>query len=183
MAHHDSAPTLYGLMAEFDSPTALVHAAERARLEGYREMDAYSPIPIEELSEALGLRRTRLPMLVLAGGIVGGLAGFGLEYWSQVIAYPLNIGGRPYNSWPSFIPVTFEVTILLASLTTVLTLILLNGLPMPYHPVFNVERFARGGSRNRLFLVIESSDAQFDRERTRAFLQGLGATEVNEIEP
>ena len=118
MAHEDIAPTLYGLMAEFDNPTDLVRAAEQARLAGYREMDAYSPIPIEELNEALGLRRTRLPRLVFLGGLLGGLGGYSLEYWTQAIAYPLNIGGRPLHSWPQFIPVTFETTVLGAALTS-----------------------------------------------------------------
>src|SRR3954464_9878965 len=117
MAHEEIAPTTYGLLAEFDNPTALVHAAEQARLAGYRKMDAYSPIPIEELSEALALPRTRLPRLVLLGGILGGLGGYGLEYWTQVIAYPWNVGGRPLHSWPHFIPVTFETTVLGAALT------------------------------------------------------------------
>src|SRR5687767_15821446 len=112
MAHQVPSPALYGLMAEFATPTALVQAAERARLAGYRQMDAYSPIPIEELSEALGLRRTRLPILVFLGGLAGGLGGYSLEYWSSVIEYPMNIGGRAYHSWPQFIPVTFETTVL-----------------------------------------------------------------------
>ena len=174
---------LYGVMAEFADPTALVEAARRARAEGYRKVDAYSPFPIHELFEALDLNDRRLPFLVLMGGIAGCLAGFGLCYWVSVVAYPLNVGGRPFNSWPSFIPVTFEVTILLASLTTVLSLLVLNGLPMPYHPVFNVQRFRERASQDGLFLAIEADDPKFDRDGTRAFLQGLGATEVNEIEP
>lgn len=174
---------LYGVMAEFADPTALVAAARRARAEGYRKIDAYSPFPIHELFEALDLNDRRLPFLVLMGGIVGCLAGFGLCYWVSVVAYPLNVGGRPFNSWPSFIPVTFEVTILLASLTTVASLIVLNGLPMPYHPVFNVQRFRERASQDGLFLAIEADDPKFDRDGTRAFLQGLGATDVNEIEP
>ena len=181
VAAHDK--TLYGLMAEFADTTSLVEAAKRTQAEGYRKYDAYSPFPIHELFEAMDVDDKRLPFLVLMGGIFGCLAGFGLCYWVSVIAYPLNVGGRPFNSWPSFIPVTFEVTILLASLTTVLTLILLNGLPMPYHPVFNVQRFRERASQDGLFLAIEADDPKFDRERTRAFLQGLGATEVNEIEP
>ena len=181
MAHQEPSPTLYGLMAEFDSPTALVRAAERARLEGYRQMDAYSPIPIEELSEALGLRRTRLPMFVLAGGIIGGLSGYGLQYWSQAIAYPLNVGGRPYHSWPHFIPVTFETTVLGAALATVFGMLGLNGLPMPYNPVFNVPRFALS-TRDRFFLCIEATDPLFDREHTRRFLERLIPRQVSEVE-
>ena len=182
MAHVETSPTLYGLMAEFETPTALVAAAERARLEGYRNMDAYSPIPIEELSEALGLRRTRLPMLVLAGGILGGLAGYGLEYWSQVIEYPMNVGGRPYHSWPHFIPVTFETTVLGAALCAFVGMWALNRLPMPYHPVFNVPAFARA-SRDRFFLCIETTDPKFDRYGTGKFLESLHPVGVSEVVP
>jgi hypothetical protein len=182
MAHVEMSPTLYGLMAEFETPAALVAAAERARLEGYRNMDAYSPIPIEELSEALGLRRTRLPMLVLAGGILGGLAGYGLEYWSQVIAYPMNVGGRPYHSWPHFIPVTFETTVLGAALCAFVGMWALNRLPMPYHPVFNVPAFARA-SRDRFFLCLEATDSRFDRHATAKFLESLHPVGVSEVAP
>jgi len=174
---------LYGLMAEFADATTLVDAAKRTHAEGYRKVDAFSPYPIHELFDVLELNDKRLPLAVLIGGIVGCVAGFGLCYWVSVIAYPLNVGGRPFNSWPSFIPVTFEVTILLASLTTVIGLILLNGLPMPYHPVFNVKRFAEHASQDGLFLAIEADDPKFDAVRTRAFLQGLGAREINDIEP
>ena len=182
MAHAESAPTLHGLMAEFDNPTALVAAAERARLEGYRNMDAYSPIPIEELNDALGLRRTRLPMLVLLGGILGGVGGYGLEYWSSVIAYPLNVGGRPLHSWPHFIPVTFETTVLGAALTAFVGMWALNKLPMPYHPVFNVPAFARASS-DRFFLVIESTDPRFDRHSTQQFLEAQHPVGVSEVAP
>ena len=182
MAHQDASPTLYGLMAEFDTPTALVQAAERARLEGYRQMDAYSPIPIEELSEALGLRRTRLPILVFAGGLLGGIGGYSLEYWSQAIAYPLNIGGRPYNSWPLYIPVTFETTVLGAALTCFIGMWAMNKLPMPYHPVFNVPAFDRA-SRDRFFLCIEATDPRFDAQSTRAFLETLHPVGVSDVAP
>ena len=182
MGHADTTPTIHGLMAEFETPDGLVHAAERARLEGYRQMDAYSPIPIHELDEALGLRRTRLPMLVLAGGILGGLAGYGLEYWSQVIAYPLNIGGRPFHSWPHFIPVTFETTVLGASLAAFVGMWARNGLPQPYHPVFNVPAFVRA-SRDRFFLCIEATDPRFDRHMTAKFLEGLHPVGVSEVAP
>jgi hypothetical protein len=174
---------LYGVMAEFADPTSLVEAARRTRAEGYSKYDAYSPFPIHELFDAMAVNDRRLPLLVLLGGIAGCIAGFSLCYWVSVIAYPLNVGGRPFNSWPSFIPVTFEVTILLASLTTVLSLIVLNGLPMPYHPVFNVQRFRERASQDGLFLAIEADDPKFDHAKTRAFLQGLGAREVNDIEP
>lgn len=182
MAHEARVPGVYGLMAEFATPTALVAAANRARVEGYREMDAYSPIPIEELSEALGLRRTRLPRLVLLGGILGSLGGYALEYWSQVIAYPMNIGGRPFHSWPHFIPVTFETTVLGAALSAFFGMWALNKLPMPYHPVFNVDAFARA-SHDRFFLCIEATDPKFDRGATRKFLEGLHALGVSEVAP
>lgn len=182
MAHEHTAPALHGLMAEFETPTALVAAAERARLAGYRNMDAYSPIPIEELNEALGLRRTRLPMLVLFGGIIGGLAGYSLEYWSQTIAYPLNIGGRPLHSWPHFIPVTFETTVLGAALSAFVGMWALNKLPMPYHPVFNVPAFVRA-SRDRFFLCIETTDPRFDRHDTARFLESLHPVGVTEVVP
>jgi len=171
---------VYGLMAEFDDPTSLVAATERAHHEGYRCMDAYSPYPIEELHHALGAVPTRLPLIVLLGGICGCLGGYGLEYWSSAIAYPLNIGGKPLHSWPAFIPVTFECTILVAALSAVLGMLALNGLPQPYHPVFNVPRFALA-SRNRFFLCIESKDPKFDVESTRHFLETLGPREVTTV--
>ena len=180
MAHDAPAPTLHGLMAEFDSPSSLVEAATKARLEGYRQMDAYSPIPIEELSEALGIRRTRLPILVFLGGLAGGLGGYGLEYWSQVIEYPMNVGGRAYHSWPHFIPVTFETTVLGAALTAFVGMWALNRLPQPYHPVFNVPEFARA-STDRFFLCIEAVDPRFDRAGTRQFLEGLHPVGVSEV--
>ena len=175
-------PRLYGLMAEFEHPEDVVAAARSAYAEGYRKMDAYTPFPIEELSEALGLRHTLLPWVVLGGGATGALAGFFMQYYLSVVEYPLNIGGRPLNSWPSFIPVTFEMTILFAALSAVLGMIILNGLPRPYHPVFNVPRFALA-SRNRFFLCIESGDPKFDPERTRRFLLALHPVEVSEVEP
>jgi len=171
---------IHGLLAEFDDPTSLVAATERAHREGYRSMDAYSPFPIEELHEALGARHTRLPLIVLIGGLCGCIGGYGLQYWSSVMAYPLNIGGKPLHSWPAFIPVTFECTILVAALSAVLGMLALNGLPQPYHPVFNVPRFALA-SRNRFFLCIESVDPKFELEQTREFLMTLGPREVSTV--
>jgi hypothetical protein len=182
MADSTSQPAVHGLMAEFDNPDALVAAATQARLAGYRRMDAYTPIPIEELSEALGLRRSRLPLLVLLGGIAGGLGGYSLEYWSQAIAYPMNIGGRPFHSWPQFIPVTFETTVLGAALSAFIGMWALNRLPQPYHPVFNVPEFARA-STDRFFLCIEAADQRFDRDATRRFLEGLHPVGVSEVAP
>jgi hypothetical protein len=167
-------------MAEFEDPNALVAAAQQARLEGYRRMDAYSPFPIEELHEALGLPPTRLPLIVLIGGLVGAVAGYSLQYWVSVIENPLNVGGKPLHSWPAFIPITFETTILVAALSAVLGMLALNGLPMPYHPVFNVSRFALA-SRNRFFLCIEARDPRFDLETTRHFLQTLNPREISTV--
>ncbi|HEX6202429.1 MAG TPA: DUF3341 domain-containing protein [Thermoanaerobaculia bacterium] len=173
----------YGLMAEFDSPQALVAAARAARAAGYTRLDAYTPFPVEELPEALGLPRSKVPLVVLAGGVLGGLGGWFLQYWSQVLHYPMNIGGRPYNSWPAFIVPTFECTILLAAISGVVGMIALNGLPRPYHPAFNWDRFLRA-SRDRYFLAVEADDPRFDRGEVERFLRGLPArpTEVTEVE-
>lgn len=167
-------------MAEFETATDLVSAASRSHDAGYRDMDAYSPIPIEELHHAIGLPKTKLPLMVLIGGLLGGTGGFALEYWVSSIAYPLNVGGKPLFSWPMFIPVTFECTILGAALTAVFGMFALNKLPQPYHPVFNVPRFAMA-SRNRFFLCIEATDQKFDLTSTRAFLETLGAREVTTV--
>jgi len=172
---------IYGLMAEFDDASALVAATSKARDEGYRRMDAYSPFPIEELHDAMGAHHSRLPRIVLIGGLVGCISGFLLQYWASAIAYPVNVGGRPFNSWPAFIPVTFECTILGASLSAVLGMLALNGLPMPYHSVFNVPRFVLA-SRNRFFLCIEARDRKFDLEATRRFLETLGPREVSTVD-
>ena len=172
MAHR-----VYGLLAEFEDATALVQATERTHEAGYRRFDAYSPFPIEELHHAMGSPHSKLPLIVLVGGIIGCLGGFFLQYWASTMAYPVNIGGRPLNSWPAFIPVTFECTILVAALSAVLGMLGLNGLPMPYHPVFNVERFALA-SRSRFFLVIESRDRKFRLEDTREFLVTLNPRDI-----
>ena len=173
-------PAVYGLMAEFETAHGLVEAARRAHHEGYRKMDAYSPIPIHELDEALGLKRTRLPLLVLIGGIFGGLGGFTLESWASAIAYPMNVGGRPLISWPQFIPVTFETTVLGAALTAFIGMWALNKLPQPYHPVFNVAAFTRA-STDRFFLVVEIGDPRFDRTSTWNFLESTHPIGVSEV--
>ena len=174
-------PEIYGLMAEFHSAEELIEAAQRVRAAGYTRVDAFTPYPIEELSEALGHHRSKLPLIVLAGGIAGALTGYGLQYWASVIEYPMNIGGRPFHSWPAFIVPTFEMTILFAALSAVLGMFFLNGLPMPYHPVFNVPRFALA-SRDRYFLVIEARDGKFDRAETARFLEELHAFEVSDVD-
>lgn len=172
---------LYGVMAEFDSPETLLEAARESRQAGYREVDAFTPYPIEELSHELGHHHSRLPLIVLIGGIIGAVGGFALQYWTAVINYPLVVGGRPLNSWPAFVVPTFETTILCASLAAVLGMFFLNGLPMPYHPVFNNPRFALA-SRDRYFLVIKVKDPKFDLTETRSFLEGLHPNGVAEVE-
>jgi len=174
-------PAIYGLMAEFENPEDLLGAAQRAHDAGYRQLDAFSPFPVEGLAEAVGFRSTRVPLLCLLGGLIGCAGGFFLQYWPNVIGYPLNIGGKPYNSWPSFIPITFELTVLCAGLATVFGMLALNGLPTPYHPVFNAPRFELA-TRNRFFLCVMARDPKFDLQKTRDFLAGLKASEVSEIE-
>ena len=171
----------YGIIAEFTNVTSLVRAIEEARGAGYRDMDAYTPYPVEEVSEALGHHRSILPLLVLCGGILGAAGGFALQYWTSVIDYPLNVGGRPYNSFISFIPVVVECTILVAALVTVFGMLALNGLPRPHHPIFNAKDFALA-SRDRFFLCLESTDPKFDLTETRALLEGLDAHAVSEVD-
>jgi len=166
-------------MAEFETPEAVVTAAEKMHAAGYRKTDAYSPFPIEELSEAIGVHGSRLPFIVFAGGVAGGVGGFFMQWFASVIHYPLNIGGRPFNSWVSFIPPSYELTILFASFGAVFGMLLLNGLPLHYHPVFNVPRF-KEASRNRFFLVIEATDPKFSGARD--FLTSLKPFGVYDIE-
>ncbi|HUO34809.1 MAG TPA: DUF3341 domain-containing protein [Candidatus Acidoferrum sp.] len=172
---------LYGLLAEFETPEQILEATRRTHDAGYRSIDAFTPIPVEGLSEAVGFRRTLLPVVVLIGGILGGLTGFGMCYYANVISLPWIVGGKPFNSWPMWIPITFELTILGAALSTVFGMLGLNGLPTPYHPVFNVERFALA-STDRFFLCISSRDAKFELVQTKAFLEGLKPHGVFEIE-
>lgn len=171
---------LYGLLAEFETPEALLKAAERARQAGYQQMDAYTPFPVEGISEALGLSASRLPLLVFLGGLTGLATGYGLQYYTSVISYPINVGGRPPHSWPAFIPITFELTILFAALSAVLGMFALNRLPMPYHPLFSVPAFDRA-SRSSFFLAIESTDPMFHVVETRSFLESVGAEEVFDV--
>jgi hypothetical protein len=174
-------PELYGVMAEFTDAERLLEAAHRTHAHGYRRLDAYTPFPVEGLAEAIGFERNRLPLIVLLGGILGGVGAFFMQWYSAVIDYPLNIGGRPLNSWPAFIPITFEVTILVASLSAVFGMLGLNGLPKPYHPVFNVPSFEMA-SRSHFFLVVHGDDPKFDRAAVRGFLEGLGPKDVFEVE-
>jgi len=170
---------IYGYLAEFHDGAELLAAAKRCRADGFTIMEAYTPVPMEDVAHALG-HKTALPWIVLIGGIVGALTGFGFQYWTNVYDYPQNIGGRPYNSWPSFIVVTFEMTILFAAASAVLGMLWLNGLPQPYHPVFNVPAFELA-SRNRFFLMILARDPRFDMTDTRKFMDGLGAQSVKEV--
>ncbi len=182
MAHGTTAATpYYGLMAEFGSADALLRAAHRVREAGYTKTDAYSPFPIHGLAEALGFKDRRISKFVLAGGILGALVGYGLQYWASVIAYPLNIGGRPYHSWVSFIPPAFETTILFAAFTAGITMMALNGLPQPYHPVFNAPRFSLA-SQDGFFLTIEAADPRFDERAARELLTSLSPREVVAVE-
>jgi len=176
-----TAPKLYGVMAQFDSPSTLVAAAREAYAAGYRQVNGYSPFPIEELSEAIGFTRTSLPLIVLLGGIIGGVGGFLMQYWMEVIDYPINVGGKPFNSWPAFIPITFECTVLVAAFAAVLGMLALNKLPQPYHPVFNAPNFALA-TRDSFFLVIESKDPKFDHDEAMRFLKSLEARDVCDVE-
>jgi len=171
---------IYGVVGEFETPEKLIHAVEKVREAGYRRFEAYSPFPVEGLSQAMGLKRNLVPLITLIGGLTGGIGGFGFQYWVAAITYPLNIGGRPFNSWPAFIPVTFELTILGASLAAVFGMLALNKLRQPHHPVFNVHRFSHA-STDRFFICIESRDAKFHLAETARFLQGLEAHHVSEV--
>jgi hypothetical protein len=171
---------IYGIMAEFDTTRDLVAAARKTHEAGYRKIDAYSPFPVEELAEAIGFHRNGVPLVTLIGALIGGLSGYLMQYWIAVITYPVNVGGRPYHSWPSFIVVTFEMTILFGGIFAVLGMLALNGLPMPYHPVFNVPRFVMA-SKDRFFLIVFSTDPKYDPAGTRQFLESLGARSISEV--
>lgn len=171
---------IYGTMAEFASAQDLVVAARRTHEAGYRKIDAFSPFPVEELAEAIGFHKNSVALVTLIGAIVGGLTGYLMQYWMAVISYPVNVGGRPYHSWPSFIIVTFELTILFGAIAAVFGMLALNGLPMPYHPVFNVPSFALA-SKDRFFLIVFASDPKYDPKDTRQFLEGLQPRSISEV--
>jgi hypothetical protein len=179
--HRRHAPPLYGVIAEFENPTDLVAAAQRVYSLGYRRINGYSPFPIEELSEAIGFTKTSLPLIVFIGGVIGGLSGFFMQYWIEVIDYPINVGGKPTNSWPAFIPITFEMTVLFAAFSAVLGMLILNKLPQPYHPVFNLPNFALA-TRDRFFLAIEANDPKFNHAEVVDLLMSLNAVAVNDVE-
>jgi hypothetical protein len=171
---------LYGLIAEYDTPDQVVRAAEAARKAGYTKMDAYSPHPVEGIEDALGLKPTRLGFVVLAMGLIGVAAGFGMQWYAGAEFYPLNIGGRPLNPWPAYIVITFEVTVLLSAFTAGLFMLARNGLPRPYHSIFNAPGFERA-SRDGYYLCVESVDPRFDAGGVRTFLEGTGPVRVEEV--
>jgi len=179
---HQHRPRLYGLLGEFESPKQLIDAAKRTRDAGYHRIDAFAPFPIEGLSHALGLGRKHdlVPLLTLLGGLGGGLSGFFFQLWVNASSYPMNIGGRPLNSWPAFIPVTFELTVLGAASFAVFGMLALNRLPQPHHPLFNVHRFKRA-TNDKFFLCILAHDPKFHLEETARFLQSIRAQHVTEV--
>ncbi len=178
--HEDDAPQVHGLIAEFDDPDTLLEATAKAHEAGYRTMDAFAPYPVHGLAEAMGVRKTAVSFFTLCGGLTGAATGFGMQYFASVIHYPYSIGGKPLDSWPSFIPITFELTILFGAFAAFGSMLLLNGLPRPHHPVFNAKRFERASS-DGFFLCIEKTDVQYDTEQRKAFLEGRGPVEVSEV--
>jgi len=171
---------IYGMMAEFDSATALVAAARKTHEAGYRKIDAYSPFPVEELAEAIGFHTNRVALVTLIGAIIGGLSGYLMQYWMNAVNYPVMVGGKPFHSWPSFIVITFEMTILFGGISAVFGMLALNGLPMPYHPVFNVPRFAMA-TKDRFFLIVFSTDPKYQPTEVRRFLEGLSPRSISEV--
>jgi hypothetical protein len=173
---------IYGMIAEFDTPSDLVRAAQAAYKDGWRRMDCYTPYPVEEAAEAIGFHKNRVPLVTLIGGVMGLCAMFSLETWIATLAYPLNIGGRPTYSWPAFIVPAYEWTILFAGLSACFGMLALNGLPSPYHPLFNAPNFRTGATDDKFFLCLEALDPKFDLSETRAYLESFGPTSVVEVE-
>ncbi len=178
--HEATSSGTYGLIAEFRDPEPLLDAAKQAYRAGFRHMDAYTPYPVEGLAQAVGFRKNGVAPLVFIGGVLGAIGGFAMQHIASVIHYPYDVGGKPFFSWPAFIPVTFELMVLVAAFACFGGMLALNGLPRPHHPVFNAKRFERA-SNDRFFLCIEAADPHYDPERVRAFLEGLGAVEVSEV--
>lgn len=178
--HEEDTPQVHGLIAEFDDPDTLLTATTKAHEAGYRAMDAYAPYPVHGLAEAMGVRKTYVSLVTLIGGFTGALTGLGMQYFASVWHYPYSIGGKPNFSWPAFMPITFELGILFAAFSALGSMLIFNGLPQPYHPVFNAKRFERASS-DGFFLCIETTDAQYDTEQTKTFLEGLGPVEVSEV--
>jgi ActD protein len=170
----------YGWLAEFKTAEDLLEAAKRARAAGYRRIEAYAPFPVEGLVEAVGSYQDRVPLLTLIGGVLGGTGGYFMQWYSAVIDYPINQGGRPYHSWPAFIPVTFELTVLGAALFAVIGMLALNGLPKLYHPLFNVPEFELA-SRSRFFLCLRRDDPHFERAAAQEFLASLTPLALTEV--
>lgn len=178
--HKSETNPLYGLVAEFGDVNSLMKAAAAVAKEGYSKTDAYTPIPVEGLVEALGKRPTRIGYIIFTGGLIGFLTAVSLQFITSMFVYPIQIAGRPLGSWPAFIPISFELTVLFTGLTSVFGMLALNGLPRLNHPLFNLEQFA-AASRDGFFIAIESDDAKFDLERTRAFLNNLHPRGVYEV--
>lgn len=171
---------IHGMLAEFGSEEAVLEAAHKVKAAGYTRAEAYTPFAVEGLAEALGSSRTRVPAITFWFGVLGAIVGFGMCWYANVISYRWNVGGRPPNSWPAFIPITFEVMVLGASMGAVLGMLGLNGLPQPYHPVFNAPQFQLA-SKDRFFICIEATDLNYDTERTRTFLQELSPLSLTEV--
>lgn len=178
---HTKGPHLYAIVGEFDDEHELMHAAEATREAGFTRIEAYTPFPVHGLTDAIGFQDVRLKWMIFFGGIIGACTGVALQYWVSAVAYPHNVGGRPYFSWPSFIPITFECMVLFAALTAVFGMLALNRLPMPHHPIFNTPKFDRA-SQDLFFLAVEAKDPQFDATAIRKLMTSHGATNVSEVQ-
>lgn len=170
----------FGVVAEFDSPAAILRAARAAYGRGYREMDAYTPHAVAGLAGAIGFRKNRVALCCLLGGLAGGSGGYFMQWFAMAKDYPLNVGGRPFHSIPAFIPITFELTILCAGIATILGMIFLNGLPRPHHPIFSAQNFERA-STDKFFLCIEAGDRLFERKAVMEFLRTLNPQNISEV--